>query len=181
MSAGALMGSEIDSPGDHYVTGFAAAGRAAHSLRPGERRTVRLLGAAAGLAAAITAVGLGTAALVRAPATTPGALPTGLHITVSAQPAVVPLAGPQIVGLLARQPDYGALSDPQRRASCLSGLGYPSSVTVLGAQPIDINGHAGVLLVLPGDTPRELVALAVAPNCSSADTGLIADTMVDRP
>jgi hypothetical protein len=38
-----------------------------------------------------------------------------------------------------------------------------------------------VLLVLPGDTPRELVALAVAPNCSSADTGLIADTMVDRP
>ena len=69
----------------------------------------------------------------------------------------------------------------RRRASCLSGLGYPASTRVLGARPVEINARPGVLLVLPGDTPNNLAVFAVALNCSAADTGLLANTQVPRP
>jgi hypothetical protein len=99
---------------------------------------------------------------------------------VSTPPMVIPLSQAQILGLLNRSPDYGPLNDPARRASCLTGLGYPASTQVLGAQQIDINARPGVLLVLRGDTPDNLVVLAVALNCSAADTGLLASTQVPR-
>jgi hypothetical protein len=94
---------------------------------------------------------------------------------------VVPLSQDEILGLLDRRPEYGPLTDPSRRASCLSGLGYPASTQVLGARPIDINARPGVLLVLPGDTPNNLAVFAVALNCSAADTGLLANTQLPRP
>jgi hypothetical protein len=73
------------------------------------------------------------------------------------------------------------LADPQRRASCLSGLGYSASAPVLGAQPVQLGDRPGVLLVLGGASPKDLIALVVQPNCSSVDTGLIADTQIPRP
>ena len=42
-------------------------------------------------------------------------------------------------------------------------------------------GRDAVLLVLAADAPRELTAVAVPGTCSSADTGLLADTTVRRP
>jgi hypothetical protein len=93
----------------------------------------------------------------------------------------VPLSDTQIVGLLAHRPNYGPLDDPQRRASCLRGLGYSAATEVLGARPVDVHGRPGVLMVLPGDTPKALVALVVGPNCDSAEAGLLADTVVTRP
>jgi len=56
-----------------------------------------------------------------------------------------------------------------------------ASTRVLGARPVAITGHPVVLLVLPGDTPETLAALAVAPTCSSANTGLSAERIVHRP
>jgi hypothetical protein len=94
---------------------------------------------------------------------------------------VIPLSRSDIVGLLHQRPDYGPLTDQARRASCLSGLGYPASTQVLGARPIEINARPGVLLVLPADTPDNLAVFAVAPSCSAADTGMLADTQVPRP
>lgn len=86
--------------------------------------------------------------------------------------------------LLQRTPDYGpvdaALADPSRRASCLSGLGYPASTQILGAQPIGINARPGLLLVVPGDGPDTVAVYAVALNCSAADTGLLASTTAAR-
>ncbi|ORA36741.1 hypothetical protein BST20_15135 [Mycobacterium branderi] len=139
------------------------------------------MAAVAGLAAAGVAVALGTAALVSEPAGTPSSPITAEHITVSRPPAAIPLSDTQILALLDRPPDYGPLDDPQRRGSCLTGLGYAASVRVLGARPIEITGRPGVLLVLPGDTPDAVTALAVAPACSAADTGLLADRSVPRP
>lgn len=165
---------------DAPVSGSPARGRAAHSTRPGFP-PARVVAAVAGVAAALVAIGLGTAALVAAPAPTPSAPTTAQHITVSARPTVIPLSIAQILGLLDRRPDYGPLSDATRRSSCLSGLGYPVSTQVLGAQPIEINGRPGVLLVLPGDMPDVLAVVAVGPNCSSADTGQLTDTVVRRP
>ena len=93
----------------------------------------------------------------------------------------IPLSRNEILGLLDRSPDYGTLNDPARRASCLTGLGYPASTPILGAHPVAINARPGVVLVIPGDGPHILAVFAVSPNCSAADTGLLASTQVPRP
>jgi hypothetical protein len=154
-------------------------GPAAHSVRP-HLRPGRVVAGVAGLCATLAAIGIGTAALINAPAPIPSTSITAEQITVSTPPMVVPLSQAEIRGLLDRSPDYGPLSDPSRRASCLSGLGYPGATQVLGARPIEINARPGVLLVLPGDTPNNLAVFAVALNCSAADTGLLANTQIPR-
>jgi hypothetical protein len=154
--------------------------RAVHSVRPGFP-PARVVAAVAGAAAVIAGIAVGTAALVAAPAPMPSAPTTAQRITVPPRATTIPLTAPQLLGLLDRSPDYGALSDSARRSSCLIGLGYPESTRVLGAQPVEINGRPAVLLVLPGDVPDVLAAVAVAPNCSSADTGLLVETVVRRP
>jgi hypothetical protein len=159
----------------------------AHSARP-RIRPARVIAGVAGLCAVVAAIGVGTAALLNLPAPTPSTEATAEHITVSrpaSEPAlVIPLSQPQILGLLDHRPDFGPpggpLEDPPRRASCLRGLGYPPSVAVLGARPIEVNSRPAVLLVLPGDTPNDLAVFAVALNCSAVDTGLMASTQVPR-
>jgi hypothetical protein len=156
--------------------------RAAHTVRPGRLpRSARVAVAVAGLAAAAAAVWLGTAALITAPPPTPSRPTTAEHITVSRPPMTIPLSDQQILALLDRQPDLGPFADPQRRTSCLAGLGYPADARVLAARPVEIAGRPAILLVLPGDTPGTVAALAVAPTCSSVDTGLLADRIVNRP
>lgn len=158
-------------------------GGAAHSARP-HTRPARLIAGVAGACAVVAAIGLGTAALVNAPTPTPSTQITAEHITVSTPPMAIPLSQAQLLGLLDRSPDYGPLpgplNDPARRASCLTGLGYPASTRVLGAQPIEINARPGVVLVLPGDTPDSLTVFAVALNCTAADTGLLVSTQIPR-
>jgi hypothetical protein len=155
---------------------------AVHTVRPGRLpRSTRVAVAAAGLAAAAVAAWLGTAALITAPAPTPSRPTTAEHITVSRPPMTIPLSDQQILALLDDKPDFGPLADPQRRTSCLAGLGYPANARVLGARPVQIAGRPAVLLVLPADTSGSITALAVAPTCSSVDTGLLADRHVDRP
>ena len=94
---------------------------------------------------------------------------------------LLPLSDQQILALLDTEPNFGPLTDRQHRASCLTGLGYPADARVLGARPVEIGGRPAVLLVLPGDTPGTVTALAVSPSCSSLDTGLLADRIVKRP
>ena len=155
-------------------------GPAAHSARP-QLRPGRVVAGVAGFCAVLAAIGIGTAALINAPTPMPSTAVTAEHITVSTPPMVVPLSHAEILGLLDRSPEYGPLYDPSRRASCLSGLGYPASTQVLGARPIEINARPGVLLVLSGDPPDNLAVFAVALNCSAADTGLLASTQIPRP
>jgi hypothetical protein len=144
-------------------------------------RPARAAVAAVGLAAVAAAAWLGVTALLTPPTPLPSRPTTIEHITVSRPPQSIPLSDQQILALLDLAPDLGPLSDPQRRASCLAGLGYPPNAQLLGARPIDIVGHPAVLLVLPGDAPGTLSALAVAPTCSSVNTGLSADRIVHRP
>lgn len=159
-------------------------GRAAHSARP-RLRPARLIAAVAGLCAALAAIGFGTVALLHAPEPAPSTPGDVQHITVSTPPMEVPLSADEILGLLDRAPDFGSsggtLSDPARRASCLTGLGYPAAAQVLGARPVEVNARPGVVLVIPGDSPHVLAVYVVSPNCSAADTGLLANTQVPRP
>jgi hypothetical protein len=151
----------------------------AHSFRHTPRWQV--VGLVAGVVAAIVGAGLGGTMLTREPAPTRPAGPTAERITVSRPSSDIPLSDPQIVGLLSHSPDYGPLADPQRRASCLSGLGYSAATEVLGAQPVDMRGQSAVLMLLAADTPRTLLVLVVEPGCNSAHTGLLANTLVTRP
>lgn len=155
-------------------------GRPAHSSRPLPR--FNRIAAGVGGGAALLAVAVGTAALVRSPGGTASGPRTLDAITVSAEPtATLPMTGPEILALLDRGPEYGALADPARRIGCLAGLGYPASTRVLGAREVEIRGHPGVVLVLAGEQTGSYVAVAVSPTCSSADTGLLADTTVRSP
>jgi hypothetical protein len=129
----------------------------------------------------LAAIGFGTIALLHAPEPAPDTPGDIQHITLSTPPMEIPLSQSDIVGLLDRSPDYGALGDPARRASCLTGLGYPASTQVLGARPVQINARPGIVLVIPGDSPHVLAVFAVSPNCSAADTGLLANTQIPRP
>ena len=175
-------GSSAPEVDPAVVNRIGAALRAQHAVRRGGLpRSARLAVALTGLTAVAVAAWLGTRALITAPASTTSRPTTIEHITVSRPPESIPLSDQQILALLDHAPDLGTLTDPRRRASCLSGLGYPANARVLGARPIDIAGHPAVLLVLPGDAPGNVKALAVAPTCSAANTGLSADRMVTRP
>jgi hypothetical protein len=154
-------------------------GAPTHSVRHAPRW--QLIGLVAGLGAAVVGVIIGAVTLARDPAPRWAAGPTAESITVSRPVTELPLAEPEIVGLLSRTPDYGPLADPQQRGSCLSGLGYSAATPVLGARPVDMNGRPAVLMVLAADTPRKLLALVVAPDCNSAHSGLLANTLVTRP
>ncbi|SOJ58085.1 Anti-sigma-M factor RsmA [Mycobacterium simulans] len=173
--------SAPDAPPDvveRVLIGLKPSG-AAHAARPSIRPT-RVIAGVAGLCAVIAAIGLGTRALLNTPPPAPSAPTTAQHITVSTPPPAIPLSRAEILDLLGRTPEFGPLDDPLRRASCLSGLGYPASTQLLAARSIDINARPGVLLVVPGDTPDDLAVYAVALNCSAADTGLLASTTVPR-
>jgi hypothetical protein len=142
---------------------------------------IRTIVAVIGAAAALAAVAVGTLMLVRTPAPQSTPSPTIESMTVPQSPGTLPLSDQEILALLTRQPDFGPLADPQRRASCLSGLGYSSSTMVVGARPLAVNGRPGVLLLLSGASPKTVAAVVVAPHCSSASTGLLAETVVARP
>jgi hypothetical protein len=157
-----------------------SAGPATHTARP-RIRPARTVAAAAGLCAVLAAISFGTVALLHAPEPAPDTPGDIQHITLSTPPMAIPLSPNEILGLLDRSPDYGTLADPARRASCLTGLGYPASTQVLGARPVEINARPGIVLVIPGDGPHVLAVYAVSPNCSAADTGLLANTQVPRP
>lgn len=147
----------------------------------GARSRIRTAAAVLGVAAAVAAAGTGTAMLVRTPDHHPATGPTANRITVPSPVDRLPLTNAQLLDLLGQPADLGPLADPQRRASCLTGLGYPTSSPVLGARPLAVGDRSGVLLLLPGDTPRLVNAAMVALNCSSADTGLLAERVVTRP
>ncbi|WP_370328544.1 anti-sigma factor family protein [Candidatus Mycobacterium methanotrophicum] len=156
--------------------------RAAHTVRTGALpRPARLAVALAGLAAVVVAIWLGTSALISSPAPTPSRPTTAEHITVSRPPTIIPLSDQQILDLLGAKPDFGPFTDPHLRISCLDGLGYPADAQVLGARPVEIAGRPAIVLVLPGDTPDTLRAVAVPSTCSAVDTGLLADRIVNRP
>lgn len=153
-----------------------AALRAAPAHRVGRPRLGRAqrLGLVIGLAAVLAGAVVGASMLLRKPASPFPAGPTARSITVS--PPAFPLRTAEVLALLTATPDFGPLSDPHRRASCLDASGHAGS-TVLGARPV----AGGVVLVLPGVTADTVVALHAGPDCGVGDSALLADTVVRRP
>jgi hypothetical protein len=178
----ARVGAELRSlpaPANEVVDRRAAA--TAHAARA-PAFGVRTAAAGAGVAAVLAAAAIGATMLIRGgPDHRFDTGPSASSITVARPPGGVPLPDREIFELLGRAPELGTLSDPQRRMSCLSGLGYPTSTSILGARPLAVNGRPGLLLLLPGDDPNRIDTVVVAPNCSTVDTGLLASSSVERP
>ncbi|CAJ1506557.1 hypothetical protein MU0083_003975 [[Mycobacterium] kokjensenii] len=155
-------------------------GPPAHSSRPLPR--FNRIAAYTGGGAALIAVAVGAFGLSRLPGDTASGPRSFDAITVESEPpTVLPLSDPEILELLDREPEYGPLTEPGRRIGCLTGLGYPAATPILGAREVTINGRSGVVLVLPDTSTDLLTVLAVAANCSSANTGLLATTAIRRP
>ncbi|MGV0791302.1 hypothetical protein [Mycolicibacterium sp. XJ1819] len=160
----------------------------AHALPRPRLRRVQSIGLVVGIGAAVLGAVIGVLMLVHEPAPPPPRTsgPTAEQITVSRPPQPIPLDEAQLAALLTQPPDYGPLTDAQRRASCLTGLGYAATAPVLGARQVDMHGRPAVLLLLPGEHGEDgeaqtVVAKAVAPTCNAASTGLLAETVVADP
>lgn len=158
-----------------------AAGEPAHAVERPRLRRVHIVGLVAGVAAVVAGIVVGTSLLTRDPAARFSQGPTAERITVSRPPVVLPLTEEQLVGLLTAPPDYGPLSDPQRRATCLEGLGYPPTSPILGARPVDMGGRPAVVLLVAADSAAHVAALVVEADCHAAHGGLLAETVVRRP
>ncbi|MGV0743506.1 anti-sigma factor family protein [Mycolicibacterium sp. XJ870] len=141
----------------------------------------RMFAAVAGGCAAVLAIGLGVSTLLRAPEPARSTMTSLGQITVSPRATDIGLSEPEILRLLSAPPDLGPLSDTNRRTACLSALGYPPGVRVLGARPLDVAGRSGVLVLLPADTRDAVVGLVVAADCDSAHAERLAETVVHRP
>lgn len=159
-----------------------AAGEPAHAVDRPRLRRIHVIGLVAGLAAAVAGIVIGTSMLTRDPAPRFSQTgPTAERITVSRPPTVLPLTDEQLGGLLTVPPDYGPLSDPQRRAACLEGLGYPPTTAILGARPLDMGGRPAVVLLVAADSAGDVAALVVEAGCHAAHGGLLTETVVARP
>ena len=147
--------------------------------RPGLTRA-QWAGVVVGAGAVAATVVLGALALTRDPGHAFPSGPTAARITAPAAPPGFPLSDADVRAALSEPRDLGPLADPQRRASCLAGLGYSPGPDVLGARQLTVSGRPAVLLLLPGPASEEIGAVLVEPTCSAARTGLVAETVLTR-
>jgi hypothetical protein len=148
------------------------------------QRRWKIIAAVTGAGAAALAAVVGGAMLTRPAGHTPSTMTSLGQITVSPPRGEIGLSEPQILGLLSAPPDLGPLTDPTRRTGCLTALGRPSGVPVLGARPLEVAGRPGVLVLVPAGapaTPDTLVALVLPADCDAEHAGTLAQTVVKRP
>lgn len=163
----------------HHRVVPADGGPLRHADRPPVRRgTWLFVGLLAAGVAVIVAVVLGSLALTgteHGPGTGARAdYTTARHVIEQSTPSDLPLPAQAIEALLIRPPVLGPLKDT---SACLTRLGRPADTPILGAQPVP----AGVLLVLPGSTPEEMVAVVVAAGCPATDPALLTSSVLPRP
>lgn len=136
-------------------------------------------GLVAGICAAAAAAVLGALILTRDPGPAFTSGPTAAQITVDRPaPAGFPVSDADLRVALSQPYDLGPLADPQRRASCLAGLGYSPTMTVLGGRPLEVSGRSAILLLFPTGPPDRIRAVVVEPTCTAAHTGLLADAVL---
>jgi hypothetical protein len=153
---------------------------ATHAMRLLRSPRLRTVAAIAGVAAAVVGIGVAVATLGGGDVV-PSARDTADRITATAGPGDFPVPAAQIYGVIDGPVDAGPLAAPQRMSACLTALGYPPGTTALGARPVRVADRAAVLLVLPGDDPRDVTAAVVDTTCGAGGDGLIATTTLRRP
>ena len=94
------------------------------------------------------------------------------------RPAAVrgPARRPAATAPRPRRPGRSPAARSLSRRAGLPGVDVPARCAAMGR-----GGRPAVLMLLPGDAPRQITAIVVTPGCNSANTGLITSTVVDRP
>lgn len=188
----AILGSDEQSAPDVPAAVTAQVGAALRAApRPGASSTGghavsrpqltrgQRAGLVVGVGALTTAIVVGVLILSRDPGPAFPTGPTASQITVErTASSAFPLSDAELRAALARPPELGPLADPHRRASCLTGLGYSPTLEVLGGRTLEVAGRPGVLLMVPADAPDQIRAVVVAPTCTAAHTGLLAETVL---
>lgn len=77
-------------------------------------------------------------------------------------------------------PDYGPLAPPEQLRNCLAANGVPGGGRPLGALTVTLDGHPGVLLVLPTGRIAQVRLLVVGPDCGPDDPSQMAEYLVGR-
>jgi anti-sigma factor RsiW len=153
---------------------------ATHAVRQVRSPRLRTVAVIAGVAATVVGIGVAVATLGGNDAV-PSARDTVDRITATAGPGDFPVPAGQIYGVIDGPVDAGPLAAPQRLTACLTALGYPPGATALGARQVRVADRPAVLLVLPGDDPRDVTAAVVDPTCGAGGDGPIATTTLRRP
>ncbi|MCV7151695.1 hypothetical protein, partial [Mycolicibacterium pyrenivorans] len=148
-----------------------------HALPRPRLTRVQRAGLAIGIGAVAAAAVLGAVMVTRDDGTAFPSGPTADQITVeqTADDTGFPLSDAELRAALSEVADLGPLGDAQRRAACLAGLGHSPAPEVLGGRLLEVSGRPAVLLLIPGQAPGQILALAVEPACNAVDTGLIAE------
>ena len=134
------------------------------------------MAAACGLIASCAAAVVGIAALAHSPEITKSNPTSAGLITVGPR---VPLSDQEVVALVGRVPNFGALSDP---AACRVPSGSPATAPNRSWALIRCRSGANrPWFWCWRGRHDELIVFAVAPSCSAVDTGLIADRTIHRP
>jgi len=156
--------------------------RGGHALPRSRLTRVQWAGLGVGIGAVAATVTLGALMLTRDPGPAFPSGPTAAQITVEQTAHTgFPLSDAELRAALSEPRDLGPLADPQRRASCLAGLGYsPAAQEILGARQVTVSGRPAVLLLVPGGASEQISAVLVEPTCSAANTALVAETVVAR-
>ena len=157
----------------------ASRARGGHTLLRPRLTGAQWAGLLVGIFAVATAVILGALILTRDAGSAFPSGPKAAQITVErAGSSGFPLSDAELRAALYEQHDLGPLADPQRRASCLTGLGYSPALTVLGGRSLEVSGRPGLLLLVTAGTADQISAVVVAPSCNAAHTGLLAKTLL---
>ncbi|WP_428352003.1 hypothetical protein [Mycolicibacterium sp.] len=156
----------------------AAASARGHALSRPRLRSGQWVAFAVGLSAVVVSAVLGALVLASEPGPVFPSGPTAAQITVDRHPAGFPLNDDELRAMLSPPHDLGLLTDPQRLASCVAGLGHSPALPVLGGRVHEVFGQPAVVLLVPSGRPDEIRAVAVAPTCTAAHTGLLAETVL---
>ena len=135
-----------------------------------------VLAAAAVLVAVVVGVTVVLTATRQAGAPDPTASPT----PSPGVPVLVAGDGPSALRAGLGRADYGPLTDPGRLAGCLAAHGLPAGTRPVGARQVEVDGRAGVLLVLPTGVAARFRLLVVEPGCATGAPLTLSDMLVGR-
>ncbi|MGO1053829.1 hypothetical protein [Crossiella sp. CA198] len=141
------------------------------------------IGAVAGLAAA---TGLIFATLPGQQPTVGTAQPTsGVTSPSTPDDGVLALKGSDLDGKsvppgVGGAKDFGPLSDPAKRKTCLAAHKVPAGQDAIAGRRVTLDGKPGVLMVVLTTVPGRTRILVVGPDCSAESPSLLKDITVGK-
>lgn len=149
------------------------------------RRRNRLAGWGTGLVAVAAAVTAVVFTLTPSTHTTPGrgeAAPAP-SATDSSRPSLAfssPQLGDALLGPALRLHDAGPFADKQKLTACLQANAIDPGTQVVGIGPVQLDGRAGMLMVLTTGRAAQFRLLVVGPECGARNPATLGNALVGQ-